>query len=166
MENIILKNYFKSALAALALVGMTATGMAADSKSGSAGVKVGTLTCHFDSSVGWLIGSVKEAECLYKGTNGEEQLYTAELGRLGVDVGVTKAQTVVWAVIAPGKSRPDSLEGTYVGASAEATALVGVTANALLGGFKKSIALQPVSIGSQTGLNIALGVGSLKLIAQ
>ena len=161
-----MKNYIKSAIAALALVGMSVTGMAADTKSDSAGFKVGTLTCHFDTSVGWLIGSVKNAECLYKGLNGEEQLYTAELGRLGVDVGVTGTQTVVWAVIAPGKAQPESLEGTYVGASAEATAIVGVTANALLGGFKKSIALQPVSIGAQTGLNIAAGVGSLRLTAQ
>lgn len=161
-----MKNYIKSAIAALALVGMTTTSMATDSNSDSAGFKVGTLTCHFDTSVGWLIGSVKEADCLYKGLNGEEQLYTAELGRLGVDIGVTGAQTVVWAVIAPGKAQPESLEGTYVGASAEATAIVGVTANALLGGFKKSIALQPVSIGAQTGLNIAAGVGSLRLTAQ
>jgi hypothetical protein len=165
MENI-LKNYIKSALAGLALVGMTVAGVAADSKSKSAGFKVGTLTCHFDSSVGWIIGSVKEADCLYKGLNGEEQLYTAELGRLGVDIGVTGAQTVVWAVIAPGKAQPDSLEGTYVGASAEATAIVGLNANALLGGFKKSIALQPLSVGAQTGLNIAAGVGSLRLTAQ
>jgi hypothetical protein len=161
-----MKKIVTAAVAALALAGMTVAGVAADTKSNSAGFKVGTLTCHFDTSVGWLIGSVKEADCLYKGINGEEQLYTAELGRLGVDVGVTGAQTVVWAVIAPGKAQPESLEGTYVGASAEATAIVGLTANALLGGFKKSIALQPVSIGSQTGLNVALGVGSLKLIAQ
>jgi hypothetical protein len=165
MENI-LKNYIKSAVAALALVGMTVAGVAADSKSNSEGFKVGTLTCHFDTSVGWLIGSVKEADCLYKGINGEEQLYTAELSRLGVDVGVTGAQTVVWAVIAPGKAQPDSLEGTYLGASAEATAIVGLNANALLGGFKKSIALQPVSIGAQTGVNVAAGIGSLRLRAE
>ena len=161
-----MKKIVTAAVAALALAGMTVAGVAADTKSNSAGFKVGTLTCHFDTSVGWLIGSVKNAECFYKGLNGEEQLYTAELSRLGVDVGVTGAQTVVWAVIAPGKAQPDSLEGTYLGASAEATAIVGLNANALLGGFKKSIALQPVSIGAQTGLNVAAGVGSLRLRAE
>lgn len=161
-----MKKIVTAAVAALALAGMTVAGVAADTKSDSAGFKVGTLTCHFDTSVGWLIGSVKEADCLYKGINGEEQLYTAELSRLGVDVGVTGAQTVVWAVIAPGKAQPDSLEGTYLGASAEATAIVGLNANALLGGFKKSIALQPVSIGAQTGLNVAAGIGSLRLRAE
>lgn len=161
-----MKKIVTAAVAALALAGMTVAGVAADTKSNSAGFKVGTLTCHFDTSVGWLIGSVKEADCLYKGINGEEQLYTAELSRLGVDVGVTGAQTVVWAVIAPGKAQPDSLEGTYLGASAEATAIVGLNANALLGGFKKSIALQPVSIGAQTGVNVAAGIGSLRLRAE
>ena len=161
-----MKKIVTAAVAALALAGMTVAGVAADTKLNSAGFKVGTLTCHFDTSVGWLIGSVKEADCLYKCINGEEQLYTAELSRLGVDVGVTGAQTVVWAVIAPGKAQPDSLEGTYLGASAEATAVVGVTANALLGGFKKSIALQPVSIGAQTGVNVAAGIGSLRLRAE
>jgi hypothetical protein len=161
-----MKKIVTAAVAALALAGMTVAGVAADSKSNSAGFKVGTLTCHFDTSVGWLIGSVKNAECFYKGLNGEEQLYTADLGRLGVDIGVTGAQTIVWAVIAPGKAAPESLEGTYVGASAEATAIVGLSANALLGGFKHSIALQPLSIGAQTGLNIAAGVGSLRLTAE
>lgn len=161
-----MKKIVTAAVAALALAGMTVAGVAADTKSNSAGFKVGTLTCHFDTSVGWLIGSVKEADCLYKGINGEEQLYSAELSRLGVDVGVTGAQTVVWAVIAPGKAQPDSLEGTYLGASAEATAIVGLNANALLGGFKKSIALQPVSIGAQTGVNVAAGIGSLRLRAE
>jgi hypothetical protein len=155
-----MKNYIKSAVAALALMGMTVAGSAATSKDG---IKVGTLTCHFDSSIGWVIGSVKNAECLYKGTNGEQALYTAELSRLGIDLGVTGNQTVVWAVIAPGKNVRHSLEGTYIGASAEATAIVGLNANALLGGFKKSIALQPLSIGAQTGLNVAAGVGSLRL---
>jgi hypothetical protein len=154
-----MKNYIKSAVAALALMGMTVAGSAASKD----GIKVGTLTCHFDSSIGWVIGSVKNAECLYKGTNGEQALYTAELSRLGIDLGVTGNQTVVWAVIAPGKNVRHSLEGTYLGASAEATAIVGLNANALLGGFKKSIALQPLSIGAQTGVNVAAGIGSLRL---
>jgi hypothetical protein len=162
-----MKNYIKSALAALALVGMTATGMAADSKSTkSAGLKVGTLTCHFDTSVGWLIGSVKEADCRYKGINGEEQRYSAELSRIGIDVGVTNSQTIVWVVIAPGKANRTSLEGTYIGASAEVTAIVGLSANALVGGFKKSIVLQPLSVGAQTGLNVAAGLSSLRLRAK
>lgn len=158
-------NYFiKSAVAALALVATTVSASAADAKSKSdSWVKLGTLTCLFDSSVGWVIGSVKEADCVYRGINKKNVRYTAELSRLGVDVGYTGAQTLVWAVLAPGTKAPDSLEGSYVGVSADATAVVGLTANAMLGGFKKSVALQPLSIGAQTGLNVAAGVGALRI---
>ena len=40
---------------------------------------------------------------------------------------------------------------------------VGLGANALLGGSNKSIALQPVSIEGNTGLDVAAGIGALKL---
>ena len=39
----------------------------------------------------------------------------------------------------------------------------GVGANALLGGSNKSIVLQPLSVQTQEGLNIAAGVASLQL---
>jgi hypothetical protein len=40
---------------------------------------------------------------------------------------------------------------------------VGGNANALVGGSNDSIALQPVSVEGQTGLNIAVGVAGLTL---
>ena len=64
---------------------------------------------------------------------------------------------------APGKVTKGALKGSYTGASAEATVAVGLGANVLVGGFKKGINLQPISVQGQTGLNIAAGVASLKL---
>ena len=66
-------------------------------------------------------------------------------------------------VFAPGKVKKGALAGTYAGGSAEATLGIGLGANVLLGGFKKSIALQPLSLQGQEGLNIAVGISSLKL---
>jgi hypothetical protein len=40
---------------------------------------------------------------------------------------------------------------------------VGAGANVLVGGFHNSIALQPVSIEGQNGLNVAAGVAELSL---
>ncbi|HKH96957.1 MAG TPA: DUF992 domain-containing protein, partial [Beijerinckiaceae bacterium] len=40
----------------------------------------------------------------------------------------------------------------------------GVGANVLVGGSNRSVALQPVSLQGQTGVNLALGVASLELI--
>jgi hypothetical protein len=45
----------------------------------------------------------------------------------------------------------------------EATVGLGVGANALLGGSENSIALQPVSVQAQQGLNVAVGVSALSL---
>lgn len=131
-----------------------------------AAVKVGTLTCHFDESVGMILGSSKKASCVYSGLNGRKQAYTAHLTNIGVDIGVTSNQTLVWAVIAPGNINPKALRGTYVGVGADATVIGGVTANALVGGFQDSIALQPLSVGAQTGLNVAAGVRSLTISAK
>ena len=60
---------------------------------------------------------------------------------------------------------PGALAGTYAGGSASATVGVGVGANALIGGLNKSIALQPLSLEGNKGLNVAAGVGSITLKA-
>ncbi len=57
---------------------------------------------------------------------------------------------------------PGALAGDYVGASAQGTAGVGVGANLLVGGSNKSFTLQPLSLQTQTGLNLAVGVSRLE----
>jgi hypothetical protein len=46
---------------------------------------------------------------------------------------------------------------------ASATAGVGVGANVMIGGFDKSITLQPVSVEGNTGLNVSGGIGEMTL---
>jgi hypothetical protein len=58
---------------------------------------------------------------------------------------------------------PGALAGSYGGVSGEATVGVGLGANALVGGSKRSIALQPLSVGAQQGLNFAVGIAALTL---
>ena len=58
---------------------------------------------------------------------------------------------------------PGSLAGHYGGATASVALGVGAGANVLVGGFKTSIALQPVSIEGQNGLNVAAGIAELTL---
>jgi len=76
---------------------------------------------------------------------------------------VTSGGKIVWAVFAGTNRFAGMLDGTYVGATAEATVAVGLGANVLIGGSNSSIALQPLSIQGQTGFNIAAGVGQLYL---
>ena len=73
---------------------------------------------------------------------------------------------MVWTVIAPTANlAPGALAGRYGGATAGATVGVGLAANALVGGSHRSIALQPLSIEGNQGLNIAAGVAEVTLHA-
>jgi hypothetical protein len=58
-----------------------------------------------------------------------------------------------------------TLAGRYVGASGSASFGVGLGANALIGGFRRSIALQPLSIERHVAVNLRLGVAGLTLHA-
>lgn len=148
----------------LAAVLAAALGLAAaPALAASKGVKIGMLTCNVDGGVGMIIGSSKGVDCVFEGTIGQRERYTGSIGKLGIDIGVTGKAVMAWAVFAPGKLKAGALAGHYAGASAEATVAVGLGANVLVGGSDKSIALQPLSVQAQTGLNVAAGVASLRL---
>ena len=128
-----------------------------------ADVKIGTLACDVDPGIGYLIGSSKDAYCEFTALDGTVTEYEGHVGKLGVDIGYTQATRIIWAVVAPGSSSSHSLAGSYTGVNAEATIGVGVGANVLVGGVRKSINLQPISLQGQAGLNAALTVSSLTL---
>jgi Protein of unknown function (DUF992) len=129
-----------------------------------AGVKIGVLSCRVEGGAGFFIGSAKGVDCMYRPAGGgKPEHYVGSIGKLGIDIGITRDTVMGWVVIAPGKMRAGSLKGSYNGISAEATAGVGLGANILVGGFRQSINLQPLSLQAQTGLNIAAGVTNLSL---
>jgi hypothetical protein len=151
-------------IAGVAMAAAMAAGLA--SAEAASGVKVGTLTCDVSGGVGLILGSSKSMRCTFARASGGAEYYSGVINKFGVDIGVTGSQVMVWAVFAAGDIAPGALAGSYGGATAEATAIVGVGANVLVGGSNRSIALQPVSITGQTGLNVAAGVSSLTLSAQ
>ncbi len=86
--------------------------------------------------------------------------------RVGLDLGITAGGVLGWAVFAPTNGVPrGALAGNYIGASGDVALGLGVGANALVGGSKKSIALQPVSLEGQVGASIALGAAGFRLRA-
>jgi hypothetical protein len=134
------------------------------STSAQSAANVGILSCTVEGGIGLILGSSKDMTCKFDPADGSEvQRYSGRVGKLGLDIGVTNESYITWQVIASGKLKPGSLEGSYGGASAQATAGVGLGANVLVGGSDKSITLQPVSVQGQTGLNVALGIGTMKL---
>lgn len=128
-------------------------------------VRIGVLECTVAGGAGFIFGSSKELGCTYRPAGGgAPERYVGTISRFGIDIGATSQSEIVWGVLAPtGSPAPGSLAGTYVGVSAEATAGVGLGANALVGGFGRSIVLNPVSVQAQTGVDIAAGVAELRL---
>ncbi len=128
--------------------------------------KVGTLRCNVSGGVGLIVTSKKEMICRFHPTRGRTERYAGTIQKFGLYVGATRRGVVLWGVFAPTSGRiRGALAGDYVGASGEVTAGAGVGANALVGGFNRSVSLQPISVGSQTGVNLALGVANLSLRA-
>lgn len=127
-------------------------------------VQTGVLKCTVAGGAGLILGSKKKLDCVFEKSNGSEENYTGRILKVGLDIGVTKESHISWAVFAPSEQNAEgALEGSYAGLSAEATVVGGVGANALVGGGQDSVTLQPLSVQTQTGLNVAGGIGSIKL---
>jgi hypothetical protein len=147
-------------LAALLLTTLTTLPAQADHIT----VKTGYLTCHEAAGWGFIIGSSHKIHCTYSSNKGRTEYYTGSISKFGADIGYLSSAVILWAVAAPTADLdPGALAGEYAGAQASVALGVGAGANVLLGGFRKSIALQPVSVESQNGLNVAAGIGAMAL---
>lgn len=149
-----------SAVIALALLASLPTPAAAQSR-----IEIGVLNCNVAGGTGFVFGSSKALSCVLN-RPGRDERYTGTISKFGIDIGKTTASAISWAVFAPTADLPNgALDGDYAGVSGEATIGAGVGANALVGGSKKSISLQPLSVQAQQGLNIAAGIASMQLKA-
>ncbi|HEX4239675.1 MAG TPA: DUF992 domain-containing protein, partial [Xanthobacteraceae bacterium] len=120
-------------------------------------VQVGTLACSISAGVGLVVASQRNVSCNFQPDGGPPEAYTGTMTRIGVDVGFTSGGAMVWGVFADTNRYAGMLTGTYAGATAEATVAAGLGANVLVGGSNHSVALQPLSVQGQVGLNVAAG---------
>lgn len=128
-------------------------------------IEVGVLTCHGGEVSRFVFGSEHRLDCVFRNKiGGARQHYTGAIHRFGLDVGIVQRSRLVWSVFAPTRALGQgALAGTYLGATAGGTIGVGASANVLVGGSNRAIALQPLSIEAQTGLNIVVGFADLQL---
>jgi hypothetical protein len=127
-------------------------------------VQVGILECRGGSSIGFLVGSVTNLGCVLRVDGMPEDRYVATIRKVGIDLGITQESALAWGVWAPvARLGPGDLSGNYAGAQGSATIGVGLGGNVLVGGSDNSIALQPLSLQGQVGLNVAAGLESLEL---
>ena len=127
-------------------------------------VQVGTLTCSMSSSIGLVLGSQKNLNCVFRGQPGEpEEGYTGTMTTIGVDIGFTTGGVIVWSVFADTNRYAGMLTGKSGGATAEVSVAAGLGANVLVGGSNRTVSLQLLSLQRQAGLDIAGGIGAMEL---
>jgi hypothetical protein len=91
-------------------------------------------------------------------------VYVGQIDRFGLDLGATSAGVLSWAVFARNsRIGPSTLRGNYVGASGNVAVGPGLGVNVLIGGSRRTIVLQPLSVERSIGLNLAAGVTRLTL---
>ena len=130
--------------------------------------RVGRLLCASSPRVGMVLGSSQSLRCVFHAISPPRQyVYVGRIRRVGLDLGVTSAGTLSWAVFARNsRIRPGTLRGSYVGASGNVAVGPGLGANVLIGGSRRTIALQPISVERSIGFNLAAGVSNLTLDAR
>lgn len=127
----------------------------------------GTLNCEVKAGVGFIIGSTKEASCIFYKNNGTTEAYHGDIKKFGVDLGFTTGGVMAWTVLASTDDvAPGELKGSYVGVDADASLGLGAGAKILVGGSTNTISLQPLSLQGQAGVNVAIGLAELDLRPQ
>ena len=127
--------------------------------------RVGQLQCVSEPRIGLGLGSAQSLRCVFQARNPPRQyVYVGRIRRVGIDLGATTAGTLSWAVFARNsRIGPGTLRGSYVGASGSVAVGPGLGANVLIGGSRRTIVLQPLSVERTIGFNLAAGVSRLTL---
>jgi Protein of unknown function (DUF992) len=127
-------------------------------------LKAGVLSCDVSAGMGLVLGSQKPVSCSFTPDgDGRREDYGGSITKFGLDLGHTRSSRMIWVVFTNTVAGPGFLAGDYFGATGEATVGAGLGANVLLGGSNRTVALQPISLSGQTGLNLAVGVAALQL---
>jgi hypothetical protein len=130
-------------------------------------VQIGYLSCHVSSGFGLILGSSRDVNCTYTPTDGKPpQNYRGTINKFGADIGYLQSGVILWTVLAPSNAAPNRtglLAGNYAGATTSASLGLGAGVHVLVGGMHDTIALQPISIEGNTGLNVAAGIATMSL---
>jgi uncharacterized protein DUF992 len=131
-------------------------------------IEVGVLSCKVgDTDKLFQLKQARDLACTFDpaAEDLENETYVGQITRFGLNVGSTQKGVMRWLVLAPTEKTfgDGGLNGKYRGVSAQATLGVGVEGNVMVGGGEDQLTLQPVSLGTQTGVNLAVGVGNIEL---
>lgn len=153
-------------LATAIAAALTAPAALAQDNTGGGSVEAGMLTCELTESANFVVISDAKYTCIFDTARDErpDEIYTAQITKLGVDLSLEKAETLKWAVLsATGRFDKGLITGEYVGASADAALGLGAGARVQVGGLDDSITLQPLSVSGREGLGVAAGIEQMSL---
>src|SRR5262249_6323380 len=120
----------RSAFAAAAAVAVALTMVLAPADAQPRRIQLGTLTCAMSSSIGLIVGSQKNVNCVFRGQSGEpDEAYTGTMTTVGLDIGITTCGVSVWTVFADTSRYAGMLAGRYTGATAEGSVAAGLGAH-------------------------------------
>ncbi len=128
-------------------------------------IRQGVLTCRTSASIGLIVGSRQRLRCQFRSDRGWTQNYTAASAAWVLTSASPPAASWCgrcWQ--APPTFLWGALAGDFVGASGDVSVGVGAGANLLVGGTRRSVSLQPLSLEGQVGVNLALGVARMTLV--
>ena len=146
-------------LASLAAARMTATAAPAQER-----IQAGSLTCDVSAGLGLILGSHRQVYCTFTpAVPGPVEVYTGSITRIGLDIGATTGGVMIWVVYAPTARPRAGLPANMPARARKRPSSPGLGANVLIGGSGSTVALQPVSVQGQTGLNLAAGIAGLEL---
>ena len=152
------------------LAALTAAASPITSAEEQSGIQVGIITCAVisGSRVNLLIHSTADVDCVYE-NQGKTERYVGETGiALGLDLSFKENEKFAFTVIAASadvQPGAHALAGKYVGGTLGATAGIGLSASALIGGGDKNVSLQPLALGTNTGIGASGGIGFLYIEA-
>lgn len=139
-------------------------GLGAHSVYAAEHVEAGRLDCDVSAGLGVIVGSQQETNCVFTPADGAaKEDYTGKITEFGLDIGEISKAKLSWLVFAPASRDKAALSGTYTGIAADAALGVGVGAKVLGGGQHGTIALQPIALQAEEGVNVAVGITALTL---
>ena len=130
-------------------------------------IEVGYLKCTQSASGGNILRATEEFVCVLDSAEPgrADETYAGVITKWGINLSDTDQRTIRWVVLASSNEvEPGALAGDYGGLSADVSLGLGIGLNALVGGAKKSITLQPLSVSTQSGIGLAAGVEKLTLV--
>jgi hypothetical protein len=147
------------ALLACAFLGLAISGTV-QAQAPASWTQVGLLTCNLNPGIGSVIFGHQPMECQFtQNSRFPPQAYEGALNTVGIDIGISGGGILRWDVFAPTAGPPlGALAGEYAGATSEAG--VGLGAGVLIGGSRRSFALQPVSADA---ISVTVGISGLQL---